>query len=152
MKKALSILLSVLMIMSCFAFAISAEERVFAGECECTDHKPASTGEKCHCCIFCNNLENSYVTSCVKRNDDGTVTVCCHYCDGIYPCDCDCECCPKDYDASQDATKPILTPEQQDKVVSTFQRIMSQFVEWFDNFFNTIFEFLRLDEILGTNK
>ncbi len=147
MKKALSIFLSVLMIMSCFAFAISAAE--IDGGCNCTDHKPASTGDKCHCCVFCDNIEKTYLTSCVKFNEDGTVTVCCHYCDGIYPCGCGCDCCPDD---EQTATsKPILTEEQQDKVVSTFQKIMSRFVEWFDNFFNTIFEFLRLDEILGTN-
>ncbi len=145
MKKALSILLSVLMIMSCFAFAISAEE-VISGGCECTNHNPNA---ECHCCVFCENIPRTYLTSCVKFNEDGTVTVCCHRCDGVYPCGCGCDCCPDDEQAA--TSKPILTEEQQDKVVSTFQKIMSRFVEWFDNFFNSIFEFLRLDEVLGRN-
>ena len=45
----------------------------------------------------------------------------------------------------------IFDENQQEQIVSTFQKILNRFREFFDNFFEMIFELLRFDEIMGNN-
>ena len=90
MKKSISVLLALVMLFGCFAMTASAA--VTGGEwvpvgydvdgayiyqyklygtctCENADH---FNGEKCHCCVFCPNLDDSYLTKCaIENNENG---------------------------------------------------------------------------------
>lgn len=151
MKKALSIILSLIMIAAVFALPASAEDAVVipAAECNCEDHVASGA---CHCCIYCENLDLKYRTSCVKELEDGTYSVCCAACDGIFPCECFCPCCDKSAEGNPEASgnTPVLTPEQQEEVITSFQGIMQKIVEIFNEFFNYLFEFLKLSDIMGS--
>lgn len=147
MKKTLSIILSILMIAAVFAMPASAEGVSLAEkECVCEDHVAEGL---CHCCLFCENLDTKYVTSCVKI-EDGVYVVCCTECDGIFPCDCFCTCCPKDAENNNQnsGNTPIIPEDKQDDFIAAFQEILQKMVAFFDEFFNYIFEFLKLAEIL----
>ncbi len=147
MKKVISILLAALMLMSCMAFGASAVE----GVCTCNDHI-AGTDGSCRCCVYCPNIDKSYVLSCVTKNENGEYSFCCYDCDGIWPCDCGCECCEeKDQDIDNIFGDPILSDDTQNDIVSAFQRMLKEISDWFDEFFNAIFEFLRFDDIMGNN-
>lgn len=171
MKKIVVVLLSVLMLCGCMAVTAGAESEIGAqvpvdedifgytyqyellGECTCLDEHP----DECHCCVFCPNLDISYLTSCAKANNPAGVTgfdgtVCCVECTGIWPCDCGCECC-KEYNQNLEDLENNINEywgeEEQENFVDGFQAILKQIRDAFDKFFDAIFEFLRLDEVLG---
>ncbi len=155
MKKVISLVLAVLMVMSVMAFAVSAieiEEAPITGVCTCKDHDAKNA---CHCCVLCPNLDKSYLTACAKNTSaDGGFDgrVCCNKCTGIWPCNCGCECCLEhDQDIDDVTGGPILSDDTQKDIVSAFQNILKQISDWFDNLFDAIFEFLRFDEIMGKN-
>ncbi len=176
MKKIIAVLLSVVLLFSCTAVVASAAlvygEQVpvdegidgfvfqyrVTGECTCEEGH--NTIGKCHCCIFCPNLDVSYLTDCATaQNTDGATgfdgTLCCLNCTGIWPCDCGCACCnEKDQDLSDNENNigDFWGPEQQESFVDAFQSILKQISDAFDRFFNAIFEFLRLYEILGIER
>ncbi len=172
MKKIVAVLLSVLMLCGCMAVSASAtvtvgdqvtvDQDIFGnitqykleGQCTCN---VGQHDAECHCCVFCPNLDISYLTSCAKANNpagetgfDGTV--CCVECTGIWPCDCGCDCC-KEYNQNLDDLKNNINDywgeEEQENFVDGFQAILKQIRDAFDKFFDAIFEFLRLDEVLG---
>lgn len=160
MKKVISVLLAVMMLfsaMSTFAFAVVVEEPAVTDKCTCDSHEAAPLGS-CHCCVLCPNIDKSYLTSCAKdKSEDGLYdgSLCCAYCTGIFPCSCGCDCC--DPNNVNTGNTPIIGPgeeiwteEAQDDFVSGFQKILKRISDVFDNFFNSIFEFLRLDEVLGS--
>lgn len=159
MKKFLSVLIAVLMLATLFVPAtFAADEAIPANKCECTEgHFPAESGQKCKCCIWCDNLDLSYRTACVEVipfvGEDGKnyydLQTCCAECEGIYPCACNCTCCPVNSDGTEDDRKPIFNEDQQEQIITTFQRILKTVREWFDTLFDSIFEFLRFDEIMG---
>lgn len=158
MKKTLSILMSVLILALSLAMVSSA-----AAKCECDiEEHPAG---KCTCCIYCEELDVHYLTSCAV-NPDGTlkyynpeapeeeryVELCCGDCKGIIPCDCKCSCCTLSEDDVEDLVPDqIFDDNQQQQIIGTFQKILNRFREFFDNFFDMLFEFLRFDEIMGGN-
>ncbi len=174
MKKSLSILVAIVMLFSCFAMtasaAITGREMVAVdedingyiyqyklyGDCTCTDAAHFD-GEACHCCVFCPNLDDSYLTKCATENNepgetgfDGTV--CCEECEGIWPCNCKCACCSdknQDLEDNKNNIDDYWGEEQQEDFVNGFQAILKRISDAFDKFFDAIFEFLRLDEILG---
>ncbi len=152
MKKVLSIILSLVMIAAVFALPVSAEDSVILpyAECKCEDHIDGDAKD-CACCIYCDNLDVKYITSCVKEIEDGVYSVCCIDCDGIFPCDCTCDCCDKNAEGTPEVpgNTPVLTPDQQEEFIGSFQEIMQKIVEFFDEFFNYIFEFLKLADIMG---
>lgn len=138
MKKILSILMSILIIVLSFTVMASA-----AGH-PCKDHI-VDPEIGCHCCIDCPNLDEDYVTSCIK---DGKR--CCVDCRGVIPCDCGCPCCATDADNGETSGNgQILTPDQQEQVIDGFQGVLARIREFFDKLFDMIFEFLRFDEIMG---
>ena len=147
MKKTLSILMSILIIALSFTFLAGA-----AG-CDCKTHTDSEEG--CHCCFACDNLDEGYVTSCIKdapRKEDGsydTAKRCCNECRGLIPCGCGCDCCAADANGENTNNGQILTPDQQEQVVDGFQSVLGRIREFFDKLFNAIFEFLRFDEIMG---
>ncbi|MBR6568681.1 MAG: hypothetical protein IKK60_08535 [Clostridia bacterium] len=158
MKKTLSILMSVLILALSLAMVSSA-----AAKCKCDiEEHPAG---KCTCCIYCEELDVHYLTSCAVKAD-GTlnlipdpanpgeeyVELCCNKCTGILPCNCGCACCTLSEDDIEDMQPDqIFDENQQEQIVSTFQKILNRFREFFDNFFEMIFELLRFDEIMGNN-
>lgn len=144
MKKALSILMAILVLSMSFVVSVSAADPV----CTCEDHK-AGTDKSCYCCIYCDNLDRDQLTSCGK-DADGTEVLCCNECSGIYPCTCGCPCCTlTDAEIEDSKNDPILNEEQQQEVIDTFQRVLRQISDFFDKLFDAIFEFLRFDEIMG---
>ncbi len=158
MKKTLSILMSILIIALSFVFVVGAEGAEVDTRCKCLDHKP-NPANSCTCCRYCNNVDESWLTTCAKKYDAQGNRIkeasCCTECKGIIPCGCDCPCCPSDSDAdSPNAGNggAILTPGQQEEVVDGFQGVLGRIRAFFDKLFNAIFEFLRFDEIMGNNK
>ncbi len=153
MKKTLAVVLAVIMMLSCFTvgfgvFAVDEEEITpvtKAVVCNCTDCVGETEG-KCHCCIACPYLDKRYVTDCVVFNADGTFTFCCDNCTGIWPCKCGHECCRTDETIDDPAGEPILTPGQQQSVISGFQNLMKIFTSIFDRLFNAVLEFLRIGD------
>lgn len=158
MKKAISVLLVAMMLLSCFglACAVGAEavgigEVPLSGVCTCSNHD-GSTG-LCHCCVFCPTLDKTYLTSCAKNTSpDGSFdgSVCCSACTGIWPCNCGCSCCREGGIIDDDPKLPI-TPDQQQSFVEAFQAVLKKISDVFDKIFERIFEFLQIDKILGTN-
>ena len=169
MKKVISVLLSVVMLFGCVALTASAVvthgelvvvgsefgqdvyEYKYEGQCTCEDH---ISGSLCHCCVKCPTLDTDYLTDCAGRKEgkyDGTV--CCKDCDGISEdnnCTCG-SCVEKDENLSDfESGLDNLIPEQdKQSFVDGFQSILKQISDAFDKFFDAIFAFLRLEEILG---
>ena len=151
MKKVLSVLLALIIVLTgafTVMFAFAEEQPVVDTTCHCANHKSASTGEKCHCCVYCDNLDKGYVTSCVQYNEDGVASFCCSKCTGIWPCTCGCDCCNDHYANIDDGTGlPLLNPEQQSAFIGGFQGVMSKISAVFDRIFNAIFDFLRIENL-----
>lgn len=149
MKKFISVFLATLMILSCFGVSsFAAVEK--SGQCNCEDHNPAAS---CHCCLFCENLDAGFVTSCAQASIGSEVKiVCCYECTGIYPCSCGCECCKtgnEDINDDDSIMDDLITEQDKENFVDGFQAILKQISDFFDDLFDAIFEFLRLDEVLG---
>ena len=149
MKKFISVFLAALMLLSCFAVTSFAVEKT--GECVCDgDH---NHDDPCHCCLFCPNLDAGYVTSCAKGTLNSDVKiVCCYECTGLYGCKCGCECCKtgnENIGDDDNIMDEIITEQDKENFVDGFQAILKQISDFFDMLFDTIFEFLRLDEVLG---
>lgn len=151
MKKALSLFLAVLMLMSVMAVSVSAVDIRNPGICTCEDHDKYNP---CHCCLFCDNLDTSYILDCCKKetlNGEVVWTFCCAACNGLWDCECvDCSCCAEKKDeVLDDGSNAIVPPSVQNSFVSAFQNAMNKIKEVFDNIFNTIFEFLRIEDFFG---
>lgn len=147
MKKALSLFLAVLMIMSALVASVGAVDIRNPGICTCEDHDRYNP---CHCCIYCENLDNDYVLDCCKEVD-GTWTFCCRICNGLWDCECvECECCAEKDSTLVEPESPSLLPVGvQNSLVASFQNAMKQLQARLADFFNSVFEFLRLDEYFG---
>lgn len=175
MKKALSVILAMILLMSCFATAFAADEEIVLddssyayNECKCENCKykdckdaNCSHAKDCNCCIYCSHLDESLIIKqCVNyyydENGNRWVNKCCANCRGIWPCDCGtntmcgCKTCNGDsIDKDTGDGEPILTPEQQEQVVDGFQKVIKIVSDVFNQIFEAIFKFLRIDEILG---
>lgn len=159
MKKVISVLLAVVMLftMGTMAFAVVIEEPEITDKCTCDDHEASSLGS-CHCCVLCPNIDKSWLTSCAKdKSTDGSYdgSLCCAYCTGIFPCSCGCDCC--DPNNTDDGSGSIFGPiddevveDAQDDFISGFQKILKRISDVFDKLFDAIFEFLRVDDLLGS--
>lgn len=152
MKKVLALFLAVLMLMSTMTLMSSAviEENGF---CVCYDHTDTAP---CRCCLYCDNLDTTYVTTCCKKttlsNGDVVWDKCCTICTGLKSCTCDCtSCCEsrKDDQEINDGSQSIIPSGVQNSLVAGFQNAMKKLQQVFDNFFDAIFEFLRFDDFFG---
>ena len=146
MKKTLSVILAIVMMLSCVAagFGVFAADKcAYCDDC---------TGEAdCTCCIHCPNLDKGRIQSCVKTDENGEYVYCCADCSGLWPFDCGktcgCETCNgQSVDVDDGTGDPVLTPEQQEGVITGFQKIIKQIAAVFDRIFNAIFEFLRISD------
>lgn len=150
MKKIIAVLLSTLMLFSCFAVMSSAYE--VTGTCTCDGNHNPDPSEKCTCCLFCDNINISLVTSCAKKSIGSSVKIlCCSECTGFYGCTCGCDCCKNDADIDSDNPNldDYITEQDKENFVDGFQAILKKISDFFDNLFDTIFEFLRIDEVIG---
>ena len=153
MKKALSLFLAVLMILSACAvsFGAFAEDKVDMGACTCKDCTRIMNG--CHCCAACPYLDETYLLSCAKdKNGHFSGSFCCAQCDGIWPCDCNCSCCQNKDAETDDQGRPILTPQQQKDFIKGFQSVLKKVADVFDMIFDAIFKFLRIDDWIKIKK
>ncbi len=152
MKKIISVLLAALMLVACFsvaAFAVPVE-----GVCNCSENGTHNPAGACHCCLFCENLDATYVTACAKGSlNSGVKEVCCYECTGILGCTCGCECCKiSDEDISDDDNTfdDLWTEQDKESFVDGFQAILKKISDFFDMLFDTIFEFLGIEDVLGS--
>ena len=148
MRKIISVLLATLMLFGVMAISVSAEG------CACTNHIDSVD---CHCCIYCSELPKELIMSCAK-DAEGNITgsVCCAACAGYLKknvgCGCDCECCGEGGSTDDGFTlEGVITDKDKQNFVDSFQAVLRKISDVFDNIFNKIFEFLRLDEVLGRN-
>lgn len=152
MKKIISLLLAAIMLMSCFA--VSAFAVVIEGECTCSEDGTHNPVGSCHCCIFCPNLNPTFVTACARGSlNSGVKEVCCYECTGIVGCTCGCECCKttdEDMDDDNSTLDEMWTDADKQSFVDGFQSILKIISDFFDNLFDTIFEFLGLEDVLGS--
>lgn len=150
MKKTLSIILAVVMILSTLAVSFVAFAEYTpdpAPVCTCEEH--AAPGE-CVCCIYCPNVDKGKILSCCQdANGNFKGSFCCYDCEGLWPCDCGCDCCEASKNVEIDSNgDPIFTEDQQEQIVTGFQKILKVISDAFNKFFDAIFEFLRLGEVL----
>ena len=133
MKKALSIILALILAMSTFsvAFAVSGTYEV----CDCEECKLENG---CTCCIYCPYLNEDYILKQCATVEivDGKryVSFCCANCTGLFPCDCGtrstcgCKTCDGESIEKEDGSgDPFFTPEQQEEFITGFQKIMKIF-------------------------
>lgn len=176
MKKIIAVLLSVVLAFSCMALTASAlqfdEEGEFVGDVndanmpvaqykvlgECEHHYEGSSTGACKCCVLCPKVDVSSLSNCARGTKaDGTIGfdgyLCCTKCTGMWGCNCGCACCGIDHDIEDNNNNigDIWGEEEQENFVNAFQAILKKISDAFDKFFDAIFEFLRLDEVLGRN-
>lgn len=159
MKKIISVLLAVVMLftMGTMAFAAVIEDPDTTETCRCDNHV-GTPANSCHCCVLCPNIDKSWLTSCAKdKSVDGSYdgSLCCAYCTGIFPCNCGCACCDRNNADNGNGSifgpiDPDVKEEAQEDFISGFQKILKRISDVFDKFFDSIFEFLRLDDLLGS--
>ena len=91
MKKVLCTLLAVLLCVTIMSLNLKADASyvLTEGVCMCEDHYCYNY---CRCCLWCENLDTTYVLDCAKYKD-GNWTVCCETCNGLIDCVCECSCC-----------------------------------------------------------
>ena len=150
MKKALSLILAIIMLMSAVTFVGSAYND-YGGVCNCPDHKE---NNYCQCCLYCENLDTSYILDCCVKKVDGNKVYwekCCSICNGLKDCECtDCKCCAKKIDEIvNEGSTSIIPPSVQISLVEGFQNAMNKVRKIFDDFFDRIFEFLRIDDFFS---
>lgn len=153
MRKIISVLLVALMLFSVMAVSASAVV------CNCGRHN-YDDPNNCYCCVDCPALDvTSLRLGCAVIVGDHYET-CCDNCKGFttgYACNCGCGCSYCKVTSSgtssdlSDLKDQIWGEEQQNNFVDGFQAVLKKISDAFDKFFDAIFEFLRLDEILGTN-
>ena len=144
MKKVISVLLAALMLMSCFGVASFAAE----GECKCGPgvHTP---GIACTCCLNCPNIDTEKLNSCYNIE---TGEKCCGACTAFYGCRCGCPCCDLGDEYIEDSNgtlDKVVTEQDKENFVDGFQAILKKISDFFETIFDAIFEFLKIDQVLG---
>ena len=146
MKKIISVLLAAIMLMSCFAVVSFAAD----GSCGC----PAGThiaNQPCHCCLDCPNLDINYLAGCYNEQKN---SFCCIDCTGFNGCTCGCGCgyCKKgneNIDDDNNTLDNVVTEQDKENFVSGFQSVLKKLSDFFNDLFDKIFEFLKIDGVLG---
>ena len=154
MKKIVSVLLAVLMIFSVMAVSASAAEGAI---CNCGNHN-YDNPNNCYCCINCPSVvNNNHLFSCAKLSGN-TYATCCTECPGYFgatynacTCNCGCDTCGENASSSGDGNiiDSVVTEKDKQNFVDGFQAVLKKISDVFDRFFDAIFEFLRIDQILG---
>lgn len=145
MKKVISVFLAALMLMACVSVSGMAAD----GVCNCPEGVHVSEGV-CDCCVYCPNPDKSAWNACYRDNG----AFCCADCDGIYPCGCDCGCkaCAAGDQYVEDGDNNMddyITDQDKENFVDGFQAVLKKISDFFDKIFDAIFEFLRIDEVIG---
>lgn len=179
MKKVIAVLLSVILAFGCMALTASAlefdEDGYNVGDKDnanmvvyqykvlgsCGHHGDGSHTGECKCCVLCPNFPASELSECAKStapigigNSQFDGYLCCTDCEGVWGCNCGCPCCglvDKDIADEEGKFDKLVTDEQKENFVNGFQSILKTISDAFDKFFDAIFAFLRLDEVLGRN-
>ena len=146
MKKVISVFLAALMLMSCLAVVGFAAEKT----CTCGVGVHVD-GEPCACCVYCPNPNKSKWNACYSPAKD---SYCCADCTGMYGCTCKCGCehCKtgnQDIAGDNNTLDKVVDDQTKGELVSGFQGLLKKVSDFFDKIFDAIFEFLRIDEVLG---
>ena len=150
MKKVISIILAAVMLMSCFAFASFA-----GGSCTCGEGVHTD-GEKCRCCRYCPNIDTSALLACYNREED---KLCCEKCSGVFDakkggCDCNCGCvhCKTKNQTGNELDSyldKVFGDQEKKNFVDSFQDVIKMLSDIFDELFDKIFAFLKIDGVIG---
>ena len=146
MKKTLSVMLAVLMLLATFTvgFAAFAEDT-----CEfCGKPHTSTEAGSCTCCLYCQYLDTTKVAGCAKYN--GQVIVdengrCCANCTGFFDCtcgttnNCNCPYCSGTGVAPEKELEPIFSENTQEYIKNLFQQILGKIAEVFDRIFEVAF-------------
>ena len=152
MKKIISVLLAVLMIFSVMAVSASAADGAM---CNCGNHN-FDNPTNCYCCINCPTIPENHRFTCT-RVEGTTYVTCCPKCPGYFgatytvcTCNCGCNACGENASTNGDSSilDGVVSDKDKENFVDGFQAILKKISDVFDRFFNAIFEFLRIDEIL----
>lgn len=158
MKKFISVFLAALMLMSCFAVSSFAAVDTFSKMCICTDH---IKGQPCTCCVLCPNPDIDKWNTCYREtcetDENGNLvngTFCCKDCRGVVhngSCGCACECCKgnENVEDGNHTFDNVITDQDKDNFVASFQEVIKKLSDFFNMVFDAIFEFLRIEEVLG---
>lgn len=143
MKKVISVFLAALMLMACVSVSGLAAD----GVCTCDDGVHVEIPGACTCCVYCEYADVGAWNTCYRDNG----AFCCEDCDGIRPCGCDCKCCTVNENIEDDDSTldDYITETDKEEFVSGFQAVLKKISDFFDMVFDAIFEFLRIDEVLG---
>ena len=159
MKKIISVVLAALMLFSVMAVSVSA-----VGVCSCGIPEDQHDNN-CLCCVYCPGIPQGRIVSCAKKVGD-EYTFCCVDCRGFIDatgkcgCSAACACCVLNDDGTIGGTigdgvlggiEDVWGEEQQENFVTGFQAVLKKISDAFDRFFDAIFTFLKLDEVLGRN-
>ncbi len=150
MKKALSLLLAVIMLMSTMALCASAAEYELPYQHNNCTYEKHNGLDDCRCCIYCENIDTRFIRQNCAEYDEKTKnwSVCCTLCNGLMNCNCGCECCPAV--ENKEEGNPTLVPERvQNSLVEGFRNALNKVMKVFDEFFDRIFEFLRIEDFFG---
>lgn len=147
MKKLISVLLAAIMLMSCFAVVSFAAQKAECG-CEYGTHVP---DQPCHCCLDCPNLDINYLAGCYNEQNH---SFCCSDCTGFNGCTCGCGCgyCKEGNENLEDDNNTldsVVTEQDKENFVDAFQGVLKKLSDFFNNLFDKIFEFLKIDGVLG---
>lgn len=148
MKKTLSVILAVVMLITMSVSAINVFAEGETCECGCADCTMVMG--TCHCCVDCPYLDFSYLLDCSKDETTGHFKGfgCCAECRNIWPCecgsDCGCEYCVPGDEEAPDPIQPVIPPEAQNKIIQIFQDIMRTLNDVINNIFEKFYELLGI--------
>ena len=149
MKKALSLVLAVIMLMSTMVLCVSAADyEIPYKHNECLDNHFGL--DDCRCCIYCDNKDTDYIRKCATYDETTGIwsSSCCNLCNGLMNCNCGCECCPKQ-ETNESGSGGLLPEDVQDSLVDSFRNALNKVKKVFDDFFDRIFEFLRIEDFFA---
>ncbi|MFI3140690.1 MAG: hypothetical protein R3Y27_00100 [Clostridia bacterium] len=144
MKRSISLLLAVIMMISMFSIGFTSSATSVCKYCEKECTQVAGT---CTCCAECEYLNTAYLLPCAKDSTGHfSGETCCEICTGTFPCDCNCDCCSAATLAPEDDDwESVLSDDVQDTLSGVFQDVLDVFEELFDSFFEVIYNMLGFE-------
>ena len=158
MKRTLAILLSVLMLATCFVLVLPvyAEDNVKCEFCGKLHNVEVEDGN-CYCCRRCvyldtNTMNTDRLTQCAKSpNGHYKGDACCEQCTGIFPCNCanrkskcKCQWCSDQNQNNEEPYKEVVSERAKTNFSSIMQNVLKKLSSVFDRLFDAAFAVFRI--------